>query len=886
MNLSCCSRSSRGRPSGKATFFLNCIILMFSEFSRGFYVASMFHFALALAGGDTIAAAKSNSINVAAYNVGRLIAAQFWGWCVDRTSFRNVFVIALAIATVGNLMYTLAEVKQGIPVLLPIARAVIGLGSGISGVARALVPLLTSPAQRTSWYSLASAARFVGYGLSPTIAILFGDPPDDPEDEILGGPHWDCFTIPAIVLGGLNLLLLPVLWIWFDPELTGQSKPRYAVLSQTGERVDKNAFREPGRSSGRLKRPLIGSTTSLSFAAGGADHQYHEHERAQLELIHVEQPLTIDVAAAEPSPRVDFAAAGSARGGNNSAHDRTPLLGPSSKGSSHSLLAMGQRSPPRPSPLSSSTGRLPIHASLAPAATSSRPLHGGDVAFSAHYSDRNRRNAGSSDAVGLLCASQSDSGVDAAPVLAPGGVVAGFQGADLPLHRARRTRSSSTASSGDHSGYDTSSSNASGGSFTPPLPPESPSRERLLAPAVGFPVSAAAAPAAVKPPPAIVRIVSEAHPHSNSAIGDAAVSDLDLNDDSYEGSDPSGSVDIGSASGGSGGGDRGSGMSPHVGSSRAHNASKAVAAEAGRGVLDAARSTKPSSSLKLKRHASDVSATPAAASRNSSDIKRDIKPAPVKGSSTSSTSSAKPVSGLRALLTDPIAGLGAVVYICVDAVSKGVMTLVEAVAPALLNKINNPPDSSGGGGGGSNPYPTDDDYDPGTDDSPGDTTYTALWFAALGAVGLLTFILLALPRKDVKNRCLRLVTPSDTTLLLMSSCATGLGAFIMANPWPQTQTLVGLSAGAVLVWSFGTCVEDVVVTSCFSVLIQGLGAQGAWMGHLTTAGCMGRILLPLVTVVSSPETALMIAAGLTLGGIPALLLYQCCKRRATAAALP
>lgn len=91
---------------------------------------------------------------------------------------------------------------------------------------------------------------------------------------------------------------------------------------------------------------------------------------------------------------------------------------------------------------------------------------------------------------------------------------------------------------------------------------------------------------------------------------------------------------------------------------------------------------------------------------------------------------------------------------------------------------------------------------------------------------------MALPRKGTSW------LPSDLSLLLFSCLATGCGALVLAHPWAAPFNLTSLSAGAVLVWSIGAPIADVVATSCFSMVIASK-AQGKWMGFITMAGSLG-----------------------------------------------
>ena len=813
--------------SSTFTLLLNCLVLMVAECSRGLFVASMFHYTLALASGDLAVAEKSNAINVAAYNVGRLVASQLWGACVDRMPFRNVFIIALSVAAVGHLLYILAEARDGSALLVPIARGVIGLGSGVLGACRALIILLTPPAQRTRWYSLMSAAQFVGYGVAPAVAILFGSPPADAATEILDGPHWDCFTKPAIVLGSLNLMLLPVLWVFFDPELYGGSNPRYAVLRATGGPHISKSLSNSGRAG------QLADTTSSAATKGGR----------------IAVPRSPVTAAVKKHMNRDID--NGSRAPSSPSDDRTPLL-------STAAAASGRGSP------------LALPPSVAV-----------DVAVTSP-------------------SRQTLSTADCGSYQAPIDVTVAAE--EARQSTSRQTRGGSDSSTSD-SGYDSPSSTAS--SIPPPLPPDtvlvvssltSPAHSRYLAAAVGLPrlqsASSAEGPAGLTvggAPPLLPPLSARSEGTYDDEDGGGIISDREGSDDRSAAPNAS-PLFSGSAS-----------FLFDDGSSRRKSVSSLLSLHRQRGYValgekESSSSNQQSSKgggAKPESSATTIVVTKAShaqqtASKPVTNVARAAQSTNKVSTKTNSGTNSRNKNGnnnsgggWRALTKDPAAAIGIILFIALDAVSKGTMTVLEAVAPALLARAHGQAVDPGGGGD-PDPLPSDDDSGGGQE--AGDTASTALWFASLGAVGMATFVLLALPRRELRSRLLQALAPTDTTLLLLACLATGLGALVMANPWPQAQTLASLSVGAGLVWSIGTPVSDVLVTSGFSVLIQGLGSQGAWMGYITLAGCIGRILMPLITVVSSSQTALLLAAALSAAGVPAVLIYQWYKRKRAAAA--
>jgi len=66
-----------------------------------------------------------------AYSAARLISAPLFGYWAERRTFKESVVINLAIFVVGNMLYALAGTSIGSPMMILIARFLVGLGSGI-----------------------------------------------------------------------------------------------------------------------------------------------------------------------------------------------------------------------------------------------------------------------------------------------------------------------------------------------------------------------------------------------------------------------------------------------------------------------------------------------------------------------------------------------------------------------------------------------------------------------------------------------------------------------------------------------------------------------------------------------------------------------------------
>ena len=146
----------------------------------------------------------------------------------------------------------------------------------------------------------------------------------------------------------------------------------------------------------------------------------------------------------------------------------------------------------------------------------------------------------------------------------------------------------------------------------------------------------------------------------------------------------------------------------------------------------------------------------------------------------------------------------------------------------------------------------------------------ALWFGYLGLGGLGIFGLLAFKTKDVP--------PPDLVLLVLSFVVTAAGALVLAFPPGGHVTLAMLDAAAVAIWCIGAPIADVLTTSLFSVVIEGKAA-GAYMGLLTTAGSVGRIIFPLMTAAAGMQRTLVAASVLSVSCVLCILVYTLWSRR-------
>ncbi len=152
----------------------------------------------------------------------------------------------------------------------------------------------------------------------------------------------------------------------------------------------------------------------------------------------------------------------------------------------------------------------------------------------------------------------------------------------------------------------------------------------------------------------------------------------------------------------------------------------------------------------------------------------------------------------------------------------------------------------------------------------------ALWLGNIGLVGLVTFACLT-----VRTRA---TWPPEIVLLGFGFVATGAGAALLAvvdaaRRAPAAPAL--LNAGAVLAWSVGAPIADVLTTSLFSVAVGGRAA-GKWMGMLAVSGSMGRVVLPLAISLLGLRAALITSAAST--ALAVVLLAAFANAAALAAA--
>ena len=210
---------------------------------------------------------------------------------------------------------------------------------------------------------------------------------------------------------------------------------------------------------------------------------------------------------------------------------------------------------------------------------------------------------------------------------------------------------------------------------------------------------------------------------------------------------------------------------------------------------------------------------------------------------------------------------GTVVFVVINLVTKGVLTLLETVlAPAFTNVFT---------------------------DVDGDLTAdTSEYIMYLGLAGLpASLFMIFKPTAPKGSATTSTPSPSssdgrvarawawmarnadalDLTLLVASQVISAVGA-ALASPPLGTEPLGVLSIGFALVWSVGAPVADVVAVSLFSVLVSNTqGSQARAMSWITAAGSCGRILFPLQSGVLD-YTATMVVCSLTSLATAAILV--------------
>jgi len=278
---------------------------------------------------------------------------------------------------------------------------------------------------------------------------------------------------------------------------------------------------------------------------------------------------------------------------------------------------------------------------------------------------------------------------------------------------------------------------------------------------------------------------------------------------------------------------------------------------------------------------------PLAAARSAAALSGAARSGAARSGAAPSTAPAAPAArGLWARLPRSPGALAFLVFLAANVVTKGVLASAEAfLAPAFVSAS-----AARGSELGEGPEL----------DAAADTAEFAL---ALGAVGLLSYALVALKPQRVREgergregpgadgappappaagdaaaaavtrtaaapagaaapRCgdgqpwlswaRRFADELDVLLLLASLALTAAGAGVLglggaSAGGGRDLSLAELSAGLVLLWSLAAPVADVLSVSCLSVALSAVapGSQALLMGYLSAGGSVGRILWPL-----------------------------------------
>ena len=149
-------------------------------------------------------------------------------------------------------------------------------------------------------------------------------------------------------------------------------------------------------------------------------------------------------------------------------------------------------------------------------------------------------------------------------------------------------------------------------------------------------------------------------------------------------------------------------------------------------------------------------------------------------------------------------------------------------------------------------------YDPATVSPTG----AAWFFTILGGVGVLVFVLL--------DRMTRYLT--EPTLLCVGFIAMCVG-FVGTLDFDHDESLVELSLSMAMVYCVATPMTQTLVASMLSKALPS-AQQGRWMGLLTAAGSVGRIVFPLLAgalyALGSTNAAMMMPAAATMMAVLAV----------------
>lgn len=179
--------------------------------------------------------------------------------------------------------------------------------------------------------------------------------------------------------------------------------------------------------------------------------------------------------------------------------------------------------------------------------------------------------------------------------------------------------------------------------------------------------------------------------------------------------------------------------------------------------------------------------------------------------------------------------VGAIVYIVLNFVARGVLSLLETLGTPIFLEV----------------------FD-GTD-----TTDASHFYLILGVVGLSVYFGLGFARKIA----------SEIAMLIFGFMLIGAGLVTLAVVERENLNKIQFVGGCALVLSFGSPIVQTVILSSFSTVL-GSQPQGTLMGLITMAGSVGRIVFPLSISVLDEQGSFVVGAVLSAVCIGGILCYS------------
>jgi len=188
---------------------LNLVLLTNFLSATGFslLLTSMYQYVSSLGGGPT-----DYGLVVAAFSVGQLFGAPFFGYVSTIRSYKETFIVTIIIRFLGNLAYCQMAV---IPLewaylkwLMIASRFVVGFGAGGMAVANAYVAGATKLEERLKWMGLVAATGGLGFVVGPLIGSAFSGIPTYTFKDIV---QVDYMTSPALF--ACLLCIVNIVWL-------------------------------------------------------------------------------------------------------------------------------------------------------------------------------------------------------------------------------------------------------------------------------------------------------------------------------------------------------------------------------------------------------------------------------------------------------------------------------------------------------------------------------------------------------------------------------------------------------------------------------------------------------------------------------------------------